>query len=272
MEYTPTDQNETGAVDDASSPTESDGPAELPVDIEEDDGGVAESETKDLGDGEDACAAPADLPEDEPSGDGHDLPEEGNVRVVEDNGYTFEIDEDTDTVTARGTIRRDPASRKGMEKITPDGYDSSVDDKGHLIAALIGGSPMEYNASAQNRTLNRSGYKIAENQEVRLTDEGYRVDTEKTKYVSHKGAKPDAYMVNDTITAPDGSEKHVYLSFQNASPAEQAEWERIADETTPQTIAELSDPLPENMTREQYEAYLDEVGDDSFKVKDEYRF
>ena len=71
---------------------------------------------------------------------------------------------------------------------------------------------------------------------------------------------------------PDGSEKHVYLSFQNASPAEQAEWEQIADETTPQTIAELSDPLPENMTREQYEAYLDEAGDDSFKVKDEYRF
>ena len=189
-------------------------------------------------------------------------------KVYQSNGYTYTVD-DNGTITAKGTVSEDPASRKGMEKITPDGYDSKVDDKGHVIAAREGGVPAEYNVTAQDRGLNRGAYKTVENAEVRLANDGYKVDTEKIAYVSNPGEKPSAYMVNDTITTPDGQTHTVNLSFSNMSAAEQ---EQIENDLANVSFNEEpnSSPLPEGMTADEYNQYLSEIPEDIGSVRDEF--
>ena len=103
---------------------------------------------------------------------------ESSVQTVERNGYTFEVDSESGTTTARGEVKAEPASRDGMNSIHPDGYNSST-DKGHLIAAAEGGPAEVFNVHVQDSHLNRSQYKTVENAEIRAAKEEYSVQTEK---------------------------------------------------------------------------------------------
>lgn len=185
-----------------------------------------------------------------------------------DNGFTFKV-EKNGTTTAEGKVSDNPASRNGMASIHPSSYDSQVDDKGHLIAARMNGPAKSYNVSSQNRALNRGAYKSVENGEIRLAKQGNDVHTSKTAYVSNEGAKPDAYMINDTITTPEGKTQNMHFSFQNASPGEQQEWNDIADLNTDFEAYSNPDPLREGMTSQQYnelmestDAFLPSIHDD----------
>lgn len=186
-------------------------------------------------------------------------------KVYTDNGYTYTVS-DNGTVTAKGTVSEDPASRKGMSSITPDGYDSKTDDKGHLIAAREGGVAADYNVSAQDRGLNRGAYKTAENAEVRLANKGYTVETEKTAYVSNPGEKPSAYMVNDTITTPDGKTHDVNLSFTNMSKSDMEEINQSVENMDIDDPAAVTQ-LPEDITPEDYDQIMTEY---ESSVKDEF--
>ena len=190
-------------------------------------------------------------------------------RTFINNGYEFTV-EDNGTVTAKGRVSENPASRKGMNNIHPDGYNSAETDKGHLIAARAGGPAEDYNVSAQDRTLNRGSYKTVENAELRLANEGNTVETEKIAYVSNPGDKPDAYMVNDTITTPEGETHEIHHSFQNASPQEQQEWEDLAEQYNDYDEYGNPDPARESMSPEEYNALLEEAEETEDSVKDEY--
>lgn len=188
-----------------------------------------------------------------------------------ENGFTFVVD-DNGTVTASGKVNEDPASRSGMSKINPNGYDSHVHDKGHLIAARQGGPAKAYNVSAQDRGLNRGAYKSVENAEVRLANKGYDVQTSKTAYVSQQGAKPDAYMINDTITTPEGETQHVHESFQNESAATQEAWNNESAEAFSQMADEYDNPgsRPSGMTEAEYAELMDSTDQALDSVKDDY--
>lgn len=190
------------------------------------------------------------------------------AKTYTDNGYTYTV-EDNGTVTAKGTVSEDPASRKGMSSIHPDGYDSKTDDKGHLIAAREGGVAADYNVSAQDRGLNRGAYKTIENSEVDLANKGYTVETEKTAYVSNPGEKPSAYMVNDTITTPDGKTHTVNNSFTNLSKSEMDEIDKSMQDI-PMDDYPNPDPLRESMTPEEYNQLMEETDQYLGSVKDDY--
>ncbi len=185
------------------------------------------------------------------------------------NGYTYTV-YDNGTVTAKGTVSENPASRQGMSSIKPDGYDSKVDDKGHLIAAREGGVAADYNVSAQDRGLNRGGYKVAENAEVRLANKGYTVETEKTAYVSQPGTKPSAYMVNDTITTPGGKTYTVNSSFTNMSKSDMEKIDEDMKDVEMYDEYPNPDPLRESMTPEEYSQLMEETDEQLGSLKDEY--
>lgn len=194
---------------------------------------------------------------------------ESSTQTDESNGYIFEVDAESGTTTARGEVKAEPASREGMNAIHPDGYDSST-DKGHLIAAAESGPAEAFNVHAQDSHLNRSQYKTVENAEVRAAKEGYNVQTEKTAYVSHKGSKPDAYMINDTFTSPDGKSQSVHLSFQNASPEEQQQWNETAEQYSDIDEYPNPDPLRDSMSQEEYSSLMEETDAELPSIRDEF--
>ena len=192
-----------------------------------------------------------------------------DTQVIESNNYIFEIDSQTGTTTARGKVTVNPASREGMSNIHPDGYDSST-HKGHLIAAKEGGPAKGFNVHAQDAHLNQGEYKTVENAETRAADAHIEVNTEKTAYISNKGSKPDAYMINDTFVSKDGKSQSVHLSFQNASPDEQQQWNDIADENSDYDEYSNPDPLRESMTESEYSALMVETDSQLPSIRDEF--
>ena len=111
-----------------------------------------------------------------------------------------------------------------------------------------------------------------ENAETRAVENGSKVEIEKTAYVSHKGAKPDAYMINDTFTSPDGEKHTVNLSFQNASPEEKQEWSDTIDEEDEPDDIPNPDPERDNMSKEEYSSLMDETDSQLPTVKEEFDF
>ncbi len=187
-------------------------------------------------------------------------------QVIYDNGYKFTVD-DNGTITAEGTV-----PTQGVEcgkRVTPDGMQPG-DQRGHVIAAQEGGPNKSYNMTAQDGKLNQGAYKTAENSESALAKQGYTVQTSKTAFVSNQeGNRPDAYMINDTITSPDGKTQSVHLSFQNMSPEEQAECNQYFQEND-FTIDPNPDAFRESMTSEEYSALMEETENDLPSIKDEF--
>lgn len=186
--------------------------------------------------------------------------------TIENNGYTYTV-QTTGTVTAEGPIKNDPASRSGMSSIHPDGYDSTT-DKGHLIAARHGGIAASYNVTSQDSHLNRSTFKAIENAESRLVDNGCTVYTQKTAFVTNPESKPDVYMVNDTVTTPEGTTHNISHSFQNATVAQQEAWEETAAENT--MVGLYPDLMYEGLDSNEVQEALAETYGWCTSVRDDY--
>lgn len=183
------------------------------------------------------------------------------------NGYKFTVHEDG-TKTAEGQVPTEGV--KCGSRVTPEGMQPG-DQRGHLIAAQEGGPNKDYNMTAQDGKLNQGAYKTVENAEVDLARQGYEVQTSKTAYVStQEGNRPDAYMINDTITSPDGKTQDVNLSFQNMSPEEQAEYNQFLQENDFSDNYPNPDPLRESMTPEEYSSLMEETDQYLPSVRDEF--
>lgn len=187
------------------------------------------------------------------------------------NGYEYII-RDNGTVTAKGYLQDETASRKGMSSIESagEGY-----QKGHLIAARENGAIIEENIFSQDAGLNQGRYKKMENAEMRLIQkDSAQVFTEKTAFISNhsKGLqRPDVYMINDTIFYPNGDMNTVHLSFANMSTSEQEllneESALVAFDTD---IENPGDTLRERMTDEEYTELMELTDENLLNIDEEY--
>lgn len=184
-----------------------------------------------------------------------------------ENGFTYTIDESR-TITAEGKVPTQGI--KCGSRVTPDGM-LPGDQRGHLIAAQEGGPNKSFNMTAQDGKLNQGAYKTVENTEVDLARQGYEVQTSKTAYVStQQGGRPDAYMINDTITTPEGKTQSVHLSFQNMSPEMQDAMNKEVNEMNITDDSNNPDPLRDSMTNEEYNSLMQETEDCLPSIKDEF--
>lgn len=191
-------------------------------------------------------------------------------QTFNENGFTYTVDENG-TITAQGKIEADNGVKCGT-RVTPNGM-KDTDQRGHIIAAREGGVNKAFNMTAQNSKLNTGAYKTAEKAEVGLAKQGYDVQTSKTAYVSNQqGGRPDAYMVNSTITAHDGKTQNVYMSFQNMSPQEQQNMNEQSVEMFTQISSEYSNPdsRPNGMTEKEYADLMEKTEMSLSSVKDEF--
>ncbi len=184
-----------------------------------------------------------------------------------ENGFTYTID-DSGTITAQGQVPTQGV--KCGSRVTPDGMQPG-DQRGHIIAAQEGGPNKSYNMTAQDGKLNQGAYKTVENTEVDLARQGCDVQTSKTAYVStQEGGRPDAYMINDTITSQDGKTQNVNLSFQNMSPEEQETQNIIINEMNIDEGFDNPDPLRDSMSNEEYNTLMEETESDLPSIRDEF--
>lgn len=186
-------------------------------------------------------------------------------KTYADNGYTFTV-YDNGTKSAEGKVPTEGVNCKG--RVTPDGLQKG-DQRGHIIAAQEGGPNKGYNMTAQNGNLNQGQYKTVENAEVSLARQGYTVHTSKTAFVSNQeGGRPDAYMINDTVTSPDGKVQSINLSFQNESKAEQAAQNQILESEVDIDNSSPSNPLRDTLNAEEYSSLMEETNSSLPSLKD----
>ena len=143
------------------------------------------------------------------------------------------------------------------------------DDGGHLIATRFGGSGELENLSAQNRNLNRGGYKAMENEWARLLGEGNKVFVNVETYQREGVDRPEAYMGYYIVETPDGQRSWEAFSFNNESQQtiSEIETEFETQEQEESARSELAEtdihPLPVEspVVRNDLEAeYKDEYG------------
>lgn len=191
-------------------------------------------------------------------------------QTYNENGFTYTVD-DNGTITAEGKIESDNGVKCGA-RVTPNGMVDG-DQRGHIIAAREGGVNKGFNMTAQDGRLNQGAYKGAERAEINLAKQGYDVQTSKTAYVSNQqGGRPDAYMINDTITAPNGKTQDIHLSFQNMSPQEQQEMNDQSATIFSEMSSAFPNPgsRPEGMTESEYAELMEETDMDLPSVNDEF--
>lgn len=184
-----------------------------------------------------------------------------------ENGFIYTVDE-SGTITAEGKVPTQGI--KCGRRVTPEGM-LPGDQRGHIIAAQEGGPNKSFNLTAQDGILNQGAYKTGENAEVDLARQGYEVHTSKTAYVSTQcGGRPDAYMINDTITTPDGKTQIIHLSFQNMSPETQEAMNKELDEINMEDNFDNTDSVHDSMTNEEYNSLMQETEECLPSIKDEF--
>ena len=192
--------------------------------------------------------------------------------TVEANGYTFTTDEVTGTTIVQGELQNKKASRDGMPRNVGGSLKEAGDHRGHTVAARFNGPTIEANISSQQGNLNLGSYKRMENAEASLQKDGARIQTERIAYSSRKAAdgsvRPEAYMVNDTITYKNGETRTVNLSFANLSNKEQDEMQRIVDGMDlPGT---QNDGLRGQLTQQEYNDLMRETEEYLPSIKEEF--
>lgn len=202
-----------------------------------------------------------------------------STRTVEANGYEFTVDSVTGTTIATGEIQNETASRNNkMQVQAGDELRMSTDQGGHLVAASHNGPAIRENLFAQDGHLNQGQFKTIENAERRLvsnTENPVSIYTERTAYMSHpqqeKGVRPDAFMINDTITYADGSKQEVHLSFANMTVEQQENInQELGENVDMENIPNPGDTLRENMSAEEYADLMEKTDTELPGLKEEF--
>lgn len=138
---------------------------------------------------------------------------------MRNSGYST-IDPNTGSVNYKGPSEIMPGDHSHM----PSRSDAYLpgDERGHVQASSLGGVNTTSNVVPQNADVNHKGYYSIERGERTAIQNGASIQTDKTAYVSNQpGARPDAFMVTDTVTYADGHTEMIYHSFTNESYADQ---------------------------------------------------
>lgn len=117
------------------------------------------------------------------------------------------------------------------QRVAGGEFREDTDDGGHLIGTRFGGSPELENIDAQNRNLNRGGYKKLENEWASRLENGDKIFLNVDTYKSGESDRPSAYMGYIITEDPEGKRDWDTFSYTNVSKEEQAEWEQIDRES-----------------------------------------
>lgn len=96
-----------------------------------------------------------------------------------------------------------------------------------MIGTRFGGSPKLENIDAQNRNLNRGGYKSEENSWATCLEEGNKVFVNVDTYKSNGADRPSAYMGYKIEEDTEGNRSWDDFFFINVSRQEQEKWEEL---------------------------------------------
>ena len=160
-------------------------------------------------------------------------------------------------------VRRDPKAQ-----LLAGGDDrKDRDDGGHLIGARYGGAPGAENLDAQDRDVNRRGFKGVENEWAGDLKNGDKVFANVENYSSNNSERPDATMGYSITEDSNGNRTWDAFSFQNASYDEQADWENSVigmgeDDTYPSTMQDA-----ENFDEEAYNEAMQEMQKSKYTPK-----
>ena len=137
--------------------------------------------------------------------------------------------ESTDGKSAWGSLEltEEGVRNPGAQRIAGGEFREATDDGGHLIGTRFGGSSELENIDAQNRNLNRGGYKTEENSWATSLEEGNQVFVNVDTYKSNGSDRPSAYMGYKIEEDTEGNRSWDAFSFTNVSRQEQKEWEAL---------------------------------------------
>ena len=165
--------------------------------------------------------------------------------------YTYS-ESSTGGKTAEGSLKldSDPArdakaqSSAGGDLRRDGDHEWGADDGGHIIGARFGGETGEENLTAQNRNLNRGGYKSAENDWANHLKSGDKV------YVhmeTDSADRPNAYMGYAIFEDKEGNRTFETYHFVNESRDSVEQWEDEAAEYEAAHPEDFED-MPESET------------------------
>lgn len=162
---------------------------------------------------------------------------------------------------------------KGNHDHMPSRTDAYLpgDERGHVNASSLGGNNTTDNIVPQNADVNHGGYYSMEQGERTALKNGATIDSTKTAIVDGRpGDRPNAFLVNDSVTYSDGHTEIVSNSFTNESYADQQAWNDLSA-SLPDTFdaPNPGDGLRDSMSTEEYadlmestDAYLPDIADD----------
>lgn len=133
---------------------------------------------------------------------------------------------------ARGSLESAEVPERNVyaQRVVGGEFREEDDEGGHLIGTRFKGSGELENLEAQNKNLNRSGYKIMENEWADVLKNDGKVYVNIETYHPAESERPDSFMGYSIMEDANGERRWDAFSFQNASIEEQDEWARIADE------------------------------------------
>jgi len=159
-----------------------------------------------------------------------------NPDLFNDNKGNYDYYETEHGKGASGNLNLPEETKRNPRAQVAAGGDDreATDDGGHLIGTRFGGSPDAENIDAQNRDVNRRGFKGVENEWAGDLKDGNKVFVNVENYNSNDSERPDATMGYSITEDKDGNRTWDAFSFQNASYTEQEEWANAVNETDPE--------------------------------------
>lgn len=127
--------------------------------------------------------------------------------MYESKGYYYQTDELGRIKVAQGDLRLEDGKRNNRDQLKAGGDDRLPGDEGgHLIAKIFGGSGELDNLVAMEKIVNRSDYRIMENQWKSLLQEGKEVNV--TIDIVYDGAnkRPEKFNVKFVIDKQEATE------------------------------------------------------------------
>lgn len=131
-------------------------------------------------------------------------PLQANTDYVVSGRYTYSTDASGRVEQVTGTLDLKHADRNGYQQ-TKAGQENGVkdgvngDEGGHLIAAIFNGPGEQINYHAMDGTLNKSGWKVMENEWASALKEGKQVDVDIKAVFDGDSKRPEAFRVEYVI-------------------------------------------------------------------------
>ncbi|MCD7749516.1 MAG: DNA/RNA non-specific endonuclease [Oscillospiraceae bacterium] len=188
------------------------------------------------------------------------------------NDGSYSVDPRTGSKTFTGSSEITKGNHSGMPK--RDSSYEKTDERGHIQMSALGGTNGRENIAPQSKDLNHGAYLSMERGERAALKDGATIQSEKTAYVSNQpGQRPDAFMVNDTVTYPDGQTQNIHLSFSNLTNEEQESMNQASLEQASDLFDSQPNPgdgLRDSMSPEEYSALMEETDAELPTVSQEY--